>query len=178
MLAVAFLATGCAPHRRGRLPADDLPVPTERPPLVEGHRPAETPSTAWTEIDPSAPPAERVAAMADAFIGTPYVWGGSTPSGFDCSGLVQFVYKEVGVGLPRRAVDQSRSGRAASLRDLELGDLVFFRIDRDIISHVGIHVGEGEFVHAPGTGKTVRRDSLDDDWWRRRVKAVRRIITR
>jgi cell wall-associated NlpC family hydrolase len=138
--------------------------------------PAPESRTTWSDIDRSAPPAERVADMAETFVGTPYRWGGATPAGFDCSGLVYFVYGKVGVNLPRRAIDQSRAGRVADVRKLTRGDLVFFRIDRDIISHVGIYVGGGEFVHAPGTGKKVRRDRIDDDWWRPRIKAVRRIV--
>jgi cell wall-associated NlpC family hydrolase len=114
--------------------------------------------------------------LAESFLGTPYQWGGSTPQGFDCSGLVQYVYKEVGVTLPRRSVDQARSGRASKLGQLARGDLVFFRIDRNVISHVGIYVGNGHFIHAPGTGKYVRRDKLDNSWWQERVMAVRRIL--
>ncbi|MCB1150861.1 C40 family peptidase, partial [bacterium] len=81
---------------------------------------------------------------------------------------------EVGVDLPRKSSDQARTGRHAEVKDLRPGDLIFFRIDRNTVSHVGIHVGGGEFIHAPGTGKTVRRDSLEQDWWRSRVMGVRR----
>jgi len=119
-------------------------------------------------------PAAQVCALAESCLGAPYRWGGSTPRGFDCSGLVQYVYGEVGVDLPRKSSDQARTGRHAEVKDLRPGDLIFFRIDRNTVSHVGIHVGGGEFIHAPGTGKTVRRDSLEQDWWRSRVMGVRR----
>jgi len=89
---------------------------------------------------------------------------------------VQYVFQAVGVELPRNSVDQARSGQTSKVKDLKPGDLIFFRIDRNVISHVGIAVGGGEFIHAPGTGKTVRRDSLESDWWRQRVKAVRRVL--
>ncbi len=128
------------------------------------------------EIDRSAPANDQVCALAESFLGTPYQWGGTTPQGFDCSGLVQYIYKEVGVTLPRRSSDQARSGRASKLTQLARGDLVFFRIDRNVISHVGIYIGDGEFIHAPGTGKHVRQDSLDNSWWRGRVMAVRRVL--
>jgi len=119
---------------------------------------------------------DQVCALAESFLGTPYQWGGSTPKGFDCSGLVQYVFREVGVTLPRRSVDQARSGQASKINKLARGDLVFFRIDRIVISHVGIYVGDGGFIHAPGSGKHVRHDSLDNSWWRGRVMAVRKIL--
>lgn len=78
--------------------------------------------------------------------------------------------------LPRTAYGQSRSGGATTLRTMLRGDLIFFRIDRNVISHVGIYVGKGEFVHAPGSGKYIRTDSIDNPWWRRRVQTVRRVL--
>lgn len=187
LAAILLAATGCAPHRRGpHGPVDDpLPEVQPQPQIVPPPQTAEDaaaedvaaePPAAWSEIDRDAPAADRVCAMADAFIGTPYRYGGTTPSGFDCSGLVQYVYREVGVTLPRTSREQARAGRRTDLRDLARGDLIFFRNDRDIISHVGIYVGEGAFIHAPGTGKHIRKDSLENDWWRRRVKAVRRVL--
>ncbi len=182
VLSVWLMLPGCAPHRRGRLPASDPAAreettPPAREPIVQPPtRAPERPPIEWQDIDRTQPPADQVCDMALSFLGTPYVYGGTTPDGFDCSGLVQYIYREVGVDLPRVARHQSRSGRAATVRTLLRGDLIFFRIDRDVISHVGIYVGRGEFVHAPGTGKHVRLDSIDDGWWRSRVKAVRRII--
>jgi len=101
------------------------------------------------------------------FIGVPYVWGGSSPSGFDCSGLVQYAYLQVGISLPRTSRQQYRVGafipvdRTATLQP---GDLVFFGYDGDPdrVHHVGMYVGSGNFVHAPGTGDRVKVSSLQD----------------
>ncbi len=121
-------------------------------------------------------PSGDAAAMAEGFLGTPYVFGGSTPRGFDCSGLVQYVYKRCGVELPRRAIDQSRVGRRVGVRELRRNDLIFFRTRGQSVSHVGIYAGGGRFIHAPGTGKHVRSDSLENPWWRKRVMVARRLL--
>jgi cell wall-associated NlpC family hydrolase len=182
LLSVLLLLPGCAPHRRGQLPASDPAPRTEpAPPARESIIPPPAqdqpaPPVKWQDIDRTQHPSDQVCDMALSFLGVPYAYGGTTPKGFDCSGLVQYVYREVGVNLPRTARNQSRSGRTTTLRTMLRGDLIFFRIDRDIISHVGIYVGKGQFVHAPGTGKHIRIDSIDNGWWRQRVKAVRRVI--
>ena len=90
------------------------------------------------------------------YLGTPYVWGGSSPSGFDCSGFVMFVYAQVGVSLPHSSYAQYGVGVAVSQSDLQPGDLVFF----DGLGHVGIYIGGGQFIHAPHTGDVVKISSL------------------
>jgi cell wall-associated NlpC family hydrolase len=182
LLSVLLLLPGCAPHRRGRPPASDsVPDPVTASPardriVTPPAQDSPSTSTPRQDIDRTQHPSDQVCDMALSFTGVPYVYGGTTPKGFDCSGLVQYVYREVGVALPRTARDQARTGRAATLRTMLRGDLIFFRINRDVISHVGIYVGKGRFVHAPGTGKKIRTDSIDNGWWRQRVKAVRRVI--
>lgn len=107
----------------------------------------------------------EVVDIALGFIGVPYVWGGSSPSGFDCSGLTQYCYRQVGVSLARTSQAQYDSGQHIARDRLDLlrpGDLVFFGTDGDAdrVHHVGMYVGDGNYVHAPYTGAYVRVDSL------------------
>ncbi|MBN1321383.1 MAG: C40 family peptidase [Thermoleophilia bacterium] len=99
-----------------------------------------------------------VVSIAMDYLGCPYVWGGESPSGFDCSGFVMYVYKKVGVGLPHSSRLQYGCGQAVSRGELRPGDLVFFYSP---ISHVGIYIGDGQMIHAAGTGKNVR---INDVW--------------
>ena len=118
---------------------------------------------------------DLAAGYAQKMVGKPYRYGGAAPSGFDCSGLVMFSYKQAGVALPhstdrQRAISQSI--RRASLRR---GDLVFFDLEGKKNSHVGIYLGDGRFVHAPSSGKSVRTDSLDAPFWRKHFSEARRL---
>ncbi len=108
-----------------------------------------------------------VVLLAMKFLGVPYVWGGASPSGFDCSGLVQYCYAEVGIQVPRTARDQYFAGSPIPADRLDLlqpGDLVFFAYDNDLeqIHHVGIYAGGGTYIHAPQTGDVVRVSSLQE----------------
>ncbi len=97
-------------------------------------------------------------------LGTPYVWGGTTPNGFDCSGLVQYSYAKIGVYVPRTAVQQLNASQPVPIEELKPGDLLFFDTTGRY-SHVGIYVGNGKFIHAPRTGKDVSTATLDDPYW-------------
>ena len=116
---------------------------------------------------------------AIALVGTPYRYGGNTPQGgFDCSGLVGYVFRDVaGIVLPRSAADIGNIAAPDIDRGrLESGDLVFFRHLTRSVSHVGIYVGEGRFVHAPNEGGTVRLDELDAPYWKDHYAGAKRII--
>lgn len=116
---------------------------------------------------------ERAAVVALRQLGVPYVYGGSTDRGFDCSGLVQYAYAGAGRRIPRTTSEQWRQLTPVKSRDLRVGDLLFFRIDGSI-SHVGLYLGERRFVHAPASGRQVSVEVLDSDFYRRAfVRAAR-----
>ena len=126
---------------------------------------------------PPANTGRSILQRALTLLGTPYRWGGASPDkGFDCSGLVSYVFRNaMGIDLPRVSRDQATSGEmVASKSDLAEGDLVFFgRQGR--IDHVGIYVGEGRFVHAPSTGKDVMVSSLEKGYWSGKYMQARRL---
>ena len=109
---------------------------------------------------PPPPPSQYggVVGIAMQYLGTPYVWGGSSPGGFDCSGLVAYAYAQVGVSLPHNAAAQYSYGTPVSYSDLQAGDLVFF----SGLGHMGIYIGGGQFIHAPHTGDVVKISNMSD----------------
>ena len=113
----------------------------------------------------------QLVGFARGLLGTPYVYGGSTPSGFDCSGFTSFVYAHFGIALPHSSGAQSALGRHVARTALRPGDLVFF----DDLGHVGIYVGNGLFIHAPHTGATVSIDPLAG-WYSATYDGARRIL--
>lgn len=120
-----------------------------------------------------APPSQYggVVGIAMRYLGIPYVWGGSTPAGFDCSGFVMYVYSQVGVSLPHYTGAQWALGVPVSRDQLEPGDIVFF----DGLGHDGIYIGGGQFVHSPHTGDVVKISSLGESWYSSTYVGARRI---
>jgi peptidoglycan DL-endopeptidase CwlO len=136
---------------------------------------ASAPSAPETSTPPpaiSAPPAKYggVVGIAMQYLGTPYVYGGSSPSGFDCSGFVMYVYAQVGVSLPHNAAAQYGYGTPVDRSQLQPGDLVFF----NGLGHAGIYVGGGSFIHSPHTGDVVKISSLSG-WYSSTWVGARRL---
>lgn len=133
----------------------------------------------WTPVAPADPAAANAVLMrAISLVGTPYRYGGNTPEGgFDCSGLVNYVFRDMlDLRLPRTSRDLfAYQGPKIQPERLATGDLVFFGSSGNV-SHVGIYVGEGRFVHAPSTGGTVRLDHLDGSYWQRNYSGSKRVL--
>jgi cell wall-associated NlpC family hydrolase len=166
-LAVVLLAAGlsaCA--ARGGVPR---PFPGAELPPGAG-APAVDDS-----IPTPAPPTTGVVAMALGYRGVPYRNGGSDPAGFDCSGFVQYVFRQAGTALPREVREQFRVGREVDRDDIEPGDLVFFETVSRGASHVGLAIGDGQFVHAPSSRGVVRVESLASSYWAPRYVGARRM---
>ncbi len=116
-----------------------------------------------------------VIATAKKYIGTPYKFGGTTPKAFDCSGYLQYVFKEHGMAVPRTADEQFKLGKSARTSELEAGDLVFFETYEAGASHCGIYLGDGKFIHA-STSKGVRIDELAGDYWKTHFYGAKHIV--
>lgn len=155
MVIMFVAACASAPHRR------EATFKASRSSLAD--LPARAPSAA------TAGTANDVLFRAIALVGTPYRWGGNTPSGgFDCSGLVDYIYRNAAdMALPHSSSEMAdmRGEKVRQMTELASGDLVFFNGGSGI-SHVGVYVGKGRFVHAPNSGGTVRLDDIDGPYWR------------
>ncbi|HCJ28185.1 MAG TPA: hydrolase Nlp/P60 [Pseudomonas sp.] len=143
-------------------------------------RPSEPVAVFAESTQPLSGIAEDVLFTALGLVGTPYRYGGNTPdSGFDCSGLIGYVYRgAAGLALPRTTHEMSSMGGASVRRDsLQAGDLLFFATSGGRrVSHAAIYVGEGRFVHAPSSGGTVRLDNLSDRYWQKHYLSAKRVL--
>lgn len=149
------------PPGAGGAPAGRVDTPPER---------AEVP------MEPIAPDMPgTVVATALEFRGVPYVNGGTDPSGFDCSGFVQYVFGRHGTQLPREVHDQYRTGRRVDVNEVRPGDLLFFQTIGRGASHVGVAIGGGQFVHAPSSRGVVRVERYDSSYWSSRFVGARRV---
>ncbi len=134
-------------------------------------------STLHSPPTPNTAKKATVVATARQLLGIPYQYGGNTPeSGFDCSGLVQYSYHQAGLAVPRTSKQQYRQAQPVSRRHLQPGDLIFFRNRYgSFVSHVGIYLGKGEFIHAPSSGKKVAINRLDEAYWKKHYYSAGRI---
>jgi murein DD-endopeptidase len=124
----------------------------------------------------SASAGDKAADTAATMVGRPYRFKGDTPAGFDCSGLVRYSYLTAGMDVPH-GTDRLRSvTRSVGLGSARKGDLLFFNQSGKKYSHVGIYVGNDQFIHAPSTGGSVRRDSITDPYWKKHYLDTRRFL--
>lgn len=144
----------------------DVPLPAEKKlPLAPNGKPI-LPASKVSDIIKTA----------KSYMGTPYVFGGTTPKGFDCSGYLQYVFQKQGISIPRTADEQYKLGlRTKSTKELVPGDLVFFETYEKGASHCGIYLGKDEFIHA-STSKGVRIDALSNDYWKPRFLGGKHIV--
>ncbi len=135
------------------------------------------PAPPATRSAPPSPPVARTPIVATALTlrGTPYRNGGSDPSGFDCSGFVQWVFARSGTRLPREVRDQYDAGRKIDLREVKPGDLLFFETVSRGASHVGLAIGGNQFVHAPSSRGVVRVERFTTNYWAHRFVGARRV---
>lgn len=187
LLAILFtgaLLAGCAATNS----YPDAGAPTEwpqdeAPRIIWSDPPQRTgiPDIIWREPPPDANTNRilnyRMARNVEQMVGAPYRWGGTTPAGFDCSGLVYYAYRQLGITPPRTTWDQYQSSRPVNRAALVAGDLLFFRLDGRRVSHVGIYLGQNRFVHAPATGKNVTYDNLNAPFWRQRFLRAGRLFS-
>ncbi|MDH5654658.1 MAG: C40 family peptidase [Spirochaetia bacterium] len=114
---------------------------------------------------------DKILKIAEQFLGLPYKFGGNTPEGFDCSGFTGYVYKKAGIKIPRDTRDQFKA--LNPVKTPKKGDLVFFKITGNKISHVGIYAGNYKFIHSPRTGKNVEYTDIRIDYWKKRYAGSR-----
>lgn len=150
-------------------PQPTLIIPPVAPTAVDMQFPLRS-----SEYQPSV--GSEIVLRAISLLGAPYRWGASGPAAFDCSGLVHFIYNELGIEVPRTAEEQYRAATRVDVDELEPGDLLFFKIRGKRISHVAIYAGSGRFVHAPQTGRPIELRPLDDGYYRPRLAAAGRLF--
>jgi len=173
---IAMTLTRSQLHLGGRLPGAAFLAPFVLAALASCSG-APTRQVHPESAEPPAPNRGDIVRIAKTFVGTPYRAGGTSRKGVDCSGLVIAVYSEFDIRLPRTSVDQSRVGEHVDRSGLKPADLLFFKTTRkNPVSHVGIYIGGGKFVHASTSERRVRIDALNDDYYKHRFTVARRIV--
>jgi len=171
-LLFALLACVCACATKGATPRP-FPTAPSPPGAISAPPAAAAPAVPAPSVD--APPTLALLETALSYRGVPYRNGGSDPTGFDCSGFVQWVFAQHGLRLPREVHDQYQFGTTVDFDDVQPGDLVFFETVSRGASHVGIALGGDQFVHAPSSRGVVRVESYTADYWKRRYVGARRL---
>jgi cell wall-associated NlpC family hydrolase len=115
---------------------------------------------------------DEIVSIAASLIGAPYRYGGATPSGFDCSGLVYYTHQRLDITVPRTSRQQAQYKPAKQLSSAQPGDILFFRLYGNNVSHVGIYAGNNQFIHAPKSGKRVSYANINEPYWRERLVKV------
>ncbi|MFN0317267.1 MAG: C40 family peptidase [Burkholderiales bacterium] len=156
-------------------PAVETPtLPPAQPELAPPPASAQEPAPAAVPLPESDHPAQA-AEIALSMLGRPYKRGGNTPKGFDCSGLVQFSYKKLGLSVPRDTRGLLAASSAIESGEMRVGDLIFFHVEGKRNSHVAIYLGAERFVHAPSSGGEVRIESLTLPYWAKHFASARRL---
>ena len=117
----------------------------------------------------------QIVSIADSLIGSPYKYGGSSPQGFDCSGLVYYTHQQLDITVPRTSRQQAQHRPSKQLSAIQPGDILFFRLYGSTVSHVGIYAGNNQFIHAPKSGRRVSYASLNDPFWSERLVKVSKL---
>lgn len=167
LLCVVLAACGTAPKSKHSASSSSRPAP------------ARTAAVQIRHIDREAG-AHELMLRSMALVGLPYRYGGDSRSqGFDCSGMVQFVYRDaLGVSLPRTARDMAAASRRIRSEDLKVGDVVFFNTSGHPHSHMGLYIGDGAFIHAPSSRSTIRIARLDQPYFRQRFTGAHTFFAR
>lgn len=146
-------------------------------PLSVSAEPELEQSTVLDRLSSFTDRASQVVIEALSLVGIRYRFGGNSPEqGLDCSGLVRYVFREAGTDLPRTSNEMSQRGQPIDKHDLQPGDLVFFNTLNRAFSHVGIYLGNNQFIHAPSTGRNVRVENMDMSYWKTRFNGARRVL--
>jgi cell wall-associated NlpC family hydrolase len=180
-MRLAFLLASCAwlgcASVPPRAPAPRAPLTPESPRSREPEPGTSLDAESLARVvDPESAARARVVAAAESMIGVPYRYGGGSPDGFDCSGLVRYSYERGGFPeLPHSSSQQYATTQRIALDELEPGDLLFFTFRGRNVSHVGIYVGGKEFVHAAKTTRRVERVRLDHPYWKRQIQLAGRV---
>lgn len=161
---------------QGCVSAPEVPDAPPRDFTLPVPGPLDTPMPSPQAQSFSSSVGSEIAIRAISLLGAPYKFGGNGPTAFDCSGLVSFVYEEVGIEVPRTAAEQYRAAVKVSMDELAPGDLLFFRTRGKSISHVAIYAGSNRFVHAPQTGQSIELRTLDDGYYKSRLVGAGRLL--